>query len=95
MVEVIIPPTMGAAMGFTKSEPISDSRRIDTRLVKTAHTVISFGRKRWTAYACSDADSDVYVIYTAGQSFASLVTTNPPEFYQNRLAIKFTYSWRP
>lgn len=40
-------------------------------------------------------DSDLYVIYTAGQSFASLVTTNPPEFYQNKLAIKFTYSWRP
>jgi len=40
-------------------------------------------------------DSDLYVIYTAGQSFASLVATNPPEFYQNKLAIKFTYSWRP
>jgi hypothetical protein len=30
------------------------------------------------------------LIYTAGQSFASLVTTNPPEFYQNRPAIKFS-----
>jgi Domain of unknown function (DUF5916) len=40
-------------------------------------------------------DSDLYVIYTAGQSFASLVATNPPEFYQNKLTIKFTYSWRP
>ena len=40
-------------------------------------------------------DSDLYVIYTAGQSFASLVATNPPEFYQNKLVIKFTYSWRP
>jgi hypothetical protein len=38
-------------------------------------------------------DSDVYVIYTAGQAFASLVSTNPPQFYENRLAIKFTYSW--
>ncbi len=40
-------------------------------------------------------DSDLYVIYTAGQSFASLVDVNPPEFYQNKLAIKLTYSWRP
>jgi hypothetical protein len=40
-------------------------------------------------------DSDFYVIYTAGQAFASLVSTNPPQFYENRLAIKFTYSWRP
>lgn len=40
-------------------------------------------------------DSDLYVIYTAGQAFASLVSTNPPQFYEHRLAIKFTYSWRP
>ena len=40
-------------------------------------------------------DSDLYVIYTAGQAFASLVSSNPPQFYKNRLAIKFTYSWRP
>ena len=40
-------------------------------------------------------DSDLYVIYTAGQRFASLVAANPPQFYENRLAIKFTYSWRP
>jgi hypothetical protein len=40
-------------------------------------------------------DSDLFVIYTAGQRFASLVAANPPQFYQNRFAIKFTYSWRP
>jgi hypothetical protein len=40
-------------------------------------------------------DSDLYVIYTSGQAFASLVSSNPQQFYQNRLAIKFTYSWRP
>jgi hypothetical protein len=40
-------------------------------------------------------DSDVYIIYTAGQRFASLVASNPPQYYENRLAIKFTYSWRP
>lgn len=40
-------------------------------------------------------DSDLYVIYTAGTRFASLVAENPPQFYENRFAIKFTYSWRP
>jgi len=40
-------------------------------------------------------DSDFFVIYTAGQRFASLVAANPPQYYENRLAIKFTYSWRP
>jgi hypothetical protein len=40
-------------------------------------------------------DSDLYVIYTAGQRFASLVAANPPQYYENRFAIKFTYSWRP
>ena len=40
-------------------------------------------------------DSDLYVIYTAGQRFVSLVAANPPQFYENRFAIKFTYSWRP
>lgn len=34
-------------------------------------------------------------IYTAGQRFASLVAANPPQYYENRFAIKFTYSWRP
>ena len=40
-------------------------------------------------------DSDLYVIYTAGTRFASLVAENPPQFYENRFAIKLTYSWRP
>lgn len=40
-------------------------------------------------------DSDLYVIYIAGQRFASLAAENPPQFYENRAAIKFTYSWRP
>jgi hypothetical protein len=40
-------------------------------------------------------DSDLYVIYTAGTRFASLVAAHPPQFYENRFAIKFTYSWRP
>jgi len=32
---------------------------------------------------------------TAGQRFASLVAANPAQFYENRFAIKYTYSWRP
>ena len=40
-------------------------------------------------------DSDLYIIYTAGQRFASLVAVNPPQYYENRFVIKFTYSWRP
>ena len=39
-------------------------------------------------------DSDLYVIYTSGQQFASLIATNPPQFHENRFAIKLTYSWR-
>jgi hypothetical protein len=40
-------------------------------------------------------DSDLYVVYTSGQRFVSLIAANPPQFYENRFAIKFTYSWRP
>ena len=32
MVEVTIPPTIGAAMGFITSEPMPDSHRIGARL---------------------------------------------------------------
>lgn len=39
-------------------------------------------------------DSDLFVIYTAGQRFASL-DTNAPQYYQNSLTVKATYSWRP
>jgi len=40
-------------------------------------------------------DSDLFVIYTVGQQFASLVAANPAQFTQNRFAIKYMYSWRP
>jgi len=39
-------------------------------------------------------DSDLFIIYTAGQRFASL-ENNAPQYYQNSLTAKFTYSWRP
>jgi hypothetical protein len=73
---------------FSRFLTLSSLIQMDTANTKAATANI---RLRWNYRP----DSDVYVIYTAGQSFASLVTTNPPEFYQNRLAIKFTYSWRP
>jgi hypothetical protein len=40
-------------------------------------------------------DSDLYVIYTAGQKFASLAAVNPPQFYEHRFVVKYTYSFRP
>ncbi len=40
-------------------------------------------------------DSDLYVIYTAGQKFASLAAVNPAQFYEHRFVIKYTYSFRP
>jgi len=40
-------------------------------------------------------DSDLYVIYTAGQRFASEAATNQQQFYENSLVVKYTYSWRP
>src|ERR1700730_12496098 len=50
MVEVIMPPTMGAAIGFITSEPMPDSQRIGMRLARTTHTVINFSRSRCTAH---------------------------------------------
>jgi hypothetical protein len=40
-------------------------------------------------------DSDLFIIYTAGQRFASLAATNPAQFYEHRFVVKYTYSFRP
>jgi Domain of unknown function (DUF5916) len=40
-------------------------------------------------------DSDLYVIYTAGQRFASLAAANPLQLMEHRFAVKFTYSFNP
>jgi hypothetical protein len=40
-------------------------------------------------------DSDLYVIYTAGQKFASLAAVTPQQFYEHRFVVKYTYSFRP
>src|SRR6185437_12544422 len=49
IVDVIMPPTIGAAIGFITSDPTPVSHRIGARLARTAITVISFGRRRCTA----------------------------------------------
>jgi hypothetical protein len=37
MVDVIIPPTIGAAIGYMTSEPTPVSHRIGMRLARTTH----------------------------------------------------------
>ncbi|PYX08386.1 MAG: hypothetical protein DMG88_10400 [Acidobacteria bacterium] len=73
---------------FSRFLTLSTLLQMDTANNQAASANI---RLRWNYRP----DSDLYVIYTAGQRFASLVATNPPQFYENRFAIKFTYSWRP
>lgn len=38
-------------------------------------------------------DSDLYVIYNAGNRFQSLAAGNPVEVRQQKIAVKITYSW--
>jgi hypothetical protein len=41
-------------------------------------------------------DSDLFIIYNAGPQFVgSATTTNPPQLREQKLAIKFTYSFQP
>ena len=77
-----------ANYSFSRFLTLSTLLQANTANTKAASANI---RLRWNYRP----DSDLYVIYTAGQTFASLVAANPPQFYQNRLAIKLTYSWRP
>jgi hypothetical protein len=73
---------------FSRFLTLSALLQMDTANTQAASANI---RLRWNYRP----DSDLFFIYTAGQRFASLVAANPPQFYENRLAIKFTYSWRP
>jgi hypothetical protein len=72
---------------FSRFLTLSTLLQVDTANNQGASANI---RLRWNY----QPDSDLFVIYTAGQRFASLVVANPPQFYENRFAIKFTYSWR-
>jgi hypothetical protein len=73
---------------FSRFLSLSALLQMDTANAQAASANI---RLRWNYRP----DSDLFFIYTAGQRFASLVAANPPQYYENRFAIKFTYSWRP
>lgn len=73
---------------FSRFLTLSTLLQMDTANTQGASANI---RLRWNYRP----DSDLYVIYTAGQRFASLVAVNPPQYYENRFVIKYTYSWRP
>ena len=73
---------------FSRFLSLSTVLQIDTA---NAQAVSANIRLRWNYRP----DSDLYVIYTAGQQFASLAATNPAEFYQHRFVVKYTYSFRP
>jgi len=73
---------------FSRFLTLSTLLQMDTANTQAASANI---RLRWNYRP----DSDLYIIYTAGQRFASLVAVNPPQYYENHFVIKFTYSWRP
>src|SRR5437588_3174029 len=73
---------------FSRFLSLSTILQVDTANAQAASANI---RLRWNYRP----DSDLYVIYTAGQKFASLAAVSPAQFDENRFAIKFTYSWRP
>ena len=59
MADVIIPPTMGAAIGFKTSDPMPVLQSIGRRPPSVAATVMSFGRRRSTAPATTASKSSV------------------------------------
>jgi hypothetical protein len=73
---------------FSRFLSLSTILQVDTANPQAASANI---RLRWNYRP----DSDLYVIYTAGQKFASLASVNPAQFYENRFAVKYTYSFRP
>src|SRR5229473_589112 len=73
---------------FSRFLTLSALIQMDTANTQAASANI---RLRWNYRP----DSDLYVVYTAGQRFASLVAANPAQFTENRFAVKWTYSWSP
>ena len=73
---------------FSRFLSISTLLQMDTANTQAASANI---RLRWNYRP----DSDLYVIYTAGQRFAGLVAASPAQFTENRFAVKWTYSWSP
>jgi hypothetical protein len=77
-----------ADYSFSRFLSLSTILQLDTANTQATSANI---RLRWNYRP----DSDLYVIYTAGQKFASLAATTPTQFYENRLVVKYTYSFRP
>ena len=73
---------------FSRFLSLSTILQMDTAQAQGASANI---RLRWNYRP----DSDLYVIYTAGQKFASLAAVNPAQFYEHRFVVKYTYSFRP
>jgi hypothetical protein len=71
---------------FSRFLSLSTIVQMDTANNQAASTNV---RLRWNYRP----DSDLFVIYTAGQRFASLAAANPAQFYENRFVVKFTYSF--
>jgi len=73
---------------FSRALSLSTVLQLDTANAQAMSANI---RLRWNYRP----DSDLYVIYTAGQQFVSLAATNPEALYQHRFVVKYTYSFRP
>lgn len=80
--------TLETDYAFSRFLSLSTILQMDTANAQGASANI---RLRWNYRP----DSDLYVIYTAGQKFASLATVNPAQFYEHRFVVKYTYSFRP
>jgi hypothetical protein len=71
---------------FSRFLSLSTILQMDTANNQAASANI---RLRWNYRP----DSDLFVIYTAGQRFASLAAANPAQFYEHRFVVKSTYSF--
>jgi hypothetical protein len=80
--------TLETDYAFSRFLSLSTILQMDTANQQGASANI---RLRWNYRP----DSDLYVIYTAGQKFASLAAVNPAQFYEHRFVVKYTYSFRP
>jgi hypothetical protein len=80
--------TLETDYAFSRFLSLSTILQMDTANAQGASANV---RLRWNYRP----DSDLYVIYTAGQKFASLAAANPAQFYEHRFVVKYTYSFRP
>ena len=78
--------SLQANYAFSRFLFLSTVLQMDTANTQGASANI---RLRWNYRP----DSDLYVIYTAGQRFASLAAANPMQLMEYRFTVKFTYSF--